>query len=202
MLPDDAEPAALEQCAELLWQGWRFMDGGARLYVLSDDAAARLTAPAYDAAAWRFAAPPASYVQLPYQRVWARVAPDAAWEPLDGWFAAARPLANGAHELRLLAVLGLRRERPGVSLVAHRAVIDEGSEAARLAHPWRDGSAPFASVIPGGERMGYRTLATASELEALALRTLHAIEAGARALERGEGGDGRNASAFPHVLVP
>jgi len=202
MLPDDADAAALEQCAELLWQGWRFHETGARLYVLSEEAAARVTRPAYDMGDWRFAAPPACYVQLPYQRLWARVSAEEPYEPVDGWFMAARALSPRAHELALLAVLGLRQDRPGVSLLPHRATVAEGEEGARAGHPWREGAEPFANAIPGGERMGYRTLATASELEALALRTLREIERDPRALRRAEGGGGANASAFAHVLVP
>lgn len=202
MLPADADAGALEQSAELLWQGWRFHESGARLYVLSDAAAARLTVPDYDGAGWRFAAPPACYVQLPYQRIWSRVSDDAAYEPVDGCFVAARALPGGRHELSLLAVLGLRRERPGVSLVPHRATLDDADVAARIARPWREGAEPFANAIPGGELKGYRTMATASELEALVLRTLQALDTGSRALVRAEGGSGGNESGLPHVLIP
>ena len=203
MLAPDAGADALAQASELLWQAWRFVRTGARLYVVSGDAAERLTVPEVDAGAWRFAAPPACYVQLPYQRLWARVSEQAAYEPIDGWFGAARVLASGAHEIRLLAVLGLREERPGVSLLPHAVTLSDADAGARLARPWRAEGAPFANAITGGERMGYGTLATVGELEALALRTWRALDVGARALERHEGATERtgaaNESRYAHV---
>ncbi len=202
MLPDEAPSAALDQAAELLWQSWRFWDTGARLYVLSDAATARLTEADFAIAGWRFAAPAAAYLQLPYQRVWARVGSDAAYEPMDGCFLCARELPGGAHELRLLAVLGLRAERPGVSLIMHHATFDDAGAAARAAHPWRADAAPFANAIPGGERMGYKTIATVNELEAFALRALHRLEADPRALVRAEGGGPAGSTTLAHVLVP
>ena len=202
MLADQADADASVQAAELLWQVWRCWEAGVRLYVLSEDAAARLTVPAYDAGAWRFAAPPACYVQLPYQRAWGRVAETAAYEPVDGWFVAARDVGDGAHEVSILAMLGLRRDRPGVSLVPHRVVLSDVEVRERIAHPWREGAAPFTNAIPGGELMGYRTLATSSELESLVLRTLHALDTGSQALVRAEGGAGESESRLAHVLLP
>ena len=185
MLAPEAGPDAVEQASELLWHAWRFARTGSRLYVVDDAAATRLMEPETARDPWRFAAPPACYVQLPYQRAWARVSEQAAYEPVDGWFAAARTLSGGAHEIALLAVLGLR------------------DVAGHLAHPWRDGAPPFGNAIPGGERMGYRTLATRSELEALALRSWRALDEGAAALERHEGvvegGAKANTTRLAHV---
>ena len=201
MLPDDAPVGALDQTAELLWQGWRFQDAGARLYVLRDTVVERLVDPGYALGAWRFAAPPACYLQLPYQRLWARVADDAAYEPLDGAFCAARTLTGGTHELSILAVLGLRPERPGISLLRHRVIVSDEDAAARAVSPWREGAPPFANAIPGGELKGYHTLATASELEALALRALHYLDMNSRALVAAPGSDGETESRFPHVVA-
>ena len=202
MLPDDAEAAALDQAAELLWLSWRFWDTGLRVYVLSDAATARLTAPNYDTGSWRFAAPAAAYLQFPHQRLWARVAPGAAYEPVDGCFVGARDLPGGAHELRILAVLGLRPERPGVSLIMHHAALQEAAVAERAAHPWRENAEPFTNAMPGGERMGYQTIATVNELEALVLRALHLLDADPRALVRAEGSAAPGESALAHVIVP
>jgi hypothetical protein len=203
MLAPDAGADAVEQASELLWHAWRFARTGSRLYVIDDAAAARLIEAETAREPWRFAASPSCYVQLPYQRVWARVSEQAAYEPVDGWFAAARTLSGGAHEIALLAVLGLREDRPGVSLLAHRASLAEHDVTEHLAHPWREGAPPFANAIPGGERMGYRTLATRSELEALALRTWRALDEGASALERhegvSEGGANANTTRLAHV---
>jgi hypothetical protein len=201
MLPDDADAGALEQCAELLWHAWRFWDAGARLYALSEDAATRLLAPTLELGAWRFAAPPACYIQLPYQRVWSRVGADAAFEPLDGCFVSARALTGDTHEVRMLMVLGLRRERPGISLVAHRAELRDDDIAARARHPGPKDAEPFANAIAGGERKGYRSITAVSELEAFVLRALHELDTNSRTLTRAEGSAQENESHLPHVLV-
>jgi hypothetical protein len=202
MLPDDADAGALAQAAELLWQGWRSWDAGTRLYVILEDAAARVISPDYRAAGWRFAAPPACYVQLPYQRFWARVSEASAYEPVDGCFLSVRESGPGAHELSVLAVLGLRRERPGVSLIVLRDTIADADVRARLDEPWREGAAPFANAIPGGELMGYQTVASASELEALVLRVLRELDVNSPSLVAAPGTSGEGESALPHVLVP
>jgi len=201
MLPDDVPAGAVEQAAELLWQGWRFQDAGARLYVIGDALLERLLAGTGEAGAWPFAAPPACYLQLPYQRVWARVSVDAAYEPVDGAFCAARAMPGGSHELSILAVLGLRPDRPGISLLRHRTDFRDEEATALAAHPWREGAPPFANAIPGGELKGYRTLATASELEALVLRVLRHLDTHPRTLLSHPGSTTDDESALPHVVA-
>ena len=50
--------------------------------------------------------------------------------------------------------------------------------------------------------MGYRTIATVNELEALVLRACHLLDADPRALGRAEGGGAAGESALAHVTVP
>jgi hypothetical protein len=106
--------------------------------------------------------------------------------------------------LRAQMVLGLRRDRPGVSLVSYRDDLDPHSAAMRAERPWRADGEPYANTIPGGERMGYRTLATTSELEALVIRAFHYLDTHPDRLERfesdeGDEGDGR--THLPYVRV-
>jgi len=178
MAADDAPPQAIESYTELLHQGYQFWSFGRRVYVLSERAMARITRPAYDLHNWILAAPPACYLQFPAQRIWARVGPEQPYEPADGCFVAVRDGAAGdaTAELRILLVLGLREERPGISLVSRVARFDPHAAADRGRAPWRDGSAAFSNAIPGGERMGYLTIATMSELEALVLRALQYVD--------------------------
>lgn len=179
MIPAAASAEALDEYTALLFAGYRFWDTGRRLYVLSDAAATRLTEPVYPMGDWRFAAPPACYVQLPYQRVWARVGTDAPFEPVDGFFASTDDTApaDGAEaEVHVLLVLGVRPDRPGLSLIPHRMTVEPRSAAARGERPSREGAPAFANALPGGERRGFRALVTAGELEALVLRTAHALD--------------------------
>ena len=74
MVPDDAPADAIDEYGELLYQGFQFWSFGRRLYVFGEPVTAQLLAPHYDLEGWTLAAPPACYLQLPYQRLWARVA--------------------------------------------------------------------------------------------------------------------------------
>lgn len=197
IVPDDAPAEAIDEYGELLYQGFQFWDFGRRLYVLDESVSDRLMAPRYDMGDWQLAAPPAAYVQLPYQRVWARVAAEAPFEPVDGFFVVVDDTAPapeaGAH-LRLQLILGLRRDRPGVSLVSYRTDLDPRA-APRLAEsPWRESGAAFANALPGGERRHLRSLTTTSELEAIALRTFQYLDLHPRSLvvEPGSAAEGES----------
>ncbi len=204
MVPDDAPADAIDEYGELLYQGYQFWAFGRRLYVLSDDVLAHLLAPRYAFDGWTLAAPPACYLQLPYQRVWARVAADAPFEPVDGCFVMVDETAPapeaGAH-LRALMMLGLRHDRPGISLVSYRTDLDPRHASRFAAEPWREDAAPFANAIPGGERKGYSTLATTSELEAFVLRTLHWLDTRSLTLRAEQGSSAEGESRLPHVVV-
>jgi hypothetical protein len=135
---------------------------------------------------WRFRTPgPAGYVQLPQHLLWARVAPDAAAEPADGffWSAPSAGEAAGAEQLDLLLVLGVRRGRPGVSLV------DASLEGTPELQHWcdvdaRPGGTDFENVLPGGELQGYHALTTHAEVLKLASLCFRILDTGAA------GGDG------------
>jgi hypothetical protein len=204
MVAEDADPESLDEYGELLYQGFEFWSYGRRLYSFNDAVTAALTEPDYDIGEWIFAAPPASYLQFPYQKLWARVAADAPYEPLDGVFAVAADtahLADSGVHLRAQMVLGLRPDRPGVSLVSYRDDLDPLRVATRAARPWRAEDVPYANAIPGGERMGYRTLATTSELEALVIRAFHYLDTNPDRLERVTDDPSKGATHLPYVRV-
>ena len=204
MVSEDADPESLDEYGELLYQGFEFWSYGRRLYSFENEVTTLLTEPDYEIGDWIFAAPPACYLQFPYQKLWARVSADAPYEPLDGVFVVAantEERADSGVHVRVQMVLGLRPDRPGVSLVSYRDDLDPLRIAMRAEHPWRADDAPFANAIPGGERMGYRTLATRSELEALVIRALHYLDTHPDRLERVVGALGDDATHFPYVRV-
>lgn len=204
MVAEDADPASLDEYGELLYLGFQFWSYGRRVYSLDDAVTSQLTEPAYPIGDWIFAGPPACYLQFPYQKLWARVSADAPYEPLDGVFALAaeteQRAGSGAH-LRAQMVLGLRPDRPGVSLVSYRDDLDPAKVAARAEHPWRAEGVAYANAIPGGERMGYRTLATTSELEALVIRAFHYLDTHPDRLERVTETGGEGVTQLPYVRV-
>ena len=123
IVADDASPAAMDEYADLLYHGYQFWAFGRRLYVLDPAVADAVTAPTYEIGDWVLGGPPSCYVQLPYQRLWGRVAADAPYEPVDGCFIVVddtEPAPDAGAHLRVQLVLGLRAGRPGVSLVSYR----------------------------------------------------------------------------------
>ena len=102
------------------------------------------------------------YLQLPERLVWAAPAPGAAHEPLDGAFVIAT-----ARAIRVLAVLWFRPGRAGFTTIEAEAPPPVPAAPART-----DGTAPFATVLPGGERMGFFSVTSEAELLSLALLAL------------------------------
>jgi hypothetical protein len=204
IIPDDASPDATEEYADLLYHGYQFWAFGRRLYVLDRAVADAVTAPTFEIGDWILAAPPSCYVQFPAQRLWARVAGDAPYEPVDGLFVVVddtEPAPEAGAHLRVQLVLGLRADRPGVSLVSYRTDLDPTTVAAHATRPWREDAEPFANAIPGGERRGLRTIATTSELEALAIRTLFHLDRHPETLIAREGSAAEGETHLPYVEV-
>ena len=113
--------------------------------------------------------PPAAvcYLQLPERLVWAEPEPGAAHEPVDGAFVVAEP-----GRLRVVAVLGLWPDRGGFTTVEAAASLPAPAPPAR-----DDGSAPFASALPAGERAGLLSVVGELELVAVAAAGLTVAEA-------------------------
>ncbi len=101
----------------------------------------------------------ATYVQLPERIVWAAPNPGAPHEPVDGCFVLASP-----GRVRVVAVLGARPERAGFTTVEAESGLPLPPLPRRA-----DGGAPFAPVLPAGERMGLLSVVSPAELLWLAL---------------------------------
>jgi hypothetical protein len=148
--PDEGVGEAMDQLSALVHHAFLFWSAGQRVTSV-DEAQLAL---ALDAASAPRAAPPdAVYVQLPELRVWAQALAEDAHEPLDGCFVSQAP----SGPLRVLGVLGLHPDRAGLTVVEV-----EGTPPASLARP--DGSAPFSSVLPGGDTARLYSVAGAPEL--------------------------------------
>jgi hypothetical protein len=171
LLGELESPDVLERHAEAggeyltaLWVAFRFWHAGRRIVEISrPQLTAAIAAPAR-------ASPPsvphgACYLRLPEHWFWAQIDPAEPHEPLDGLFA-----VEGAQgrEIALLAVLGLRPERPGFSQISLTAAPGDFVTAAASAR-----TPPFAPTLDGGIAADLRSITTAAELlhlAALALR--------------------------------
>lgn len=190
LLPEDTGSdeyrALVTQLSALLFHVVRFLQHGRRVYELTE-AAARDLVEREAVGEWAFATPvPAGYVQFPRNLLWARVEQDAAPEPVDGFFWSAPAEGPAAGRLDVLCALGVRRGRPGLSLVD--AAVEQGTGAGQwLDVDARPGGTDFANVLPGGELQGYHSLTTTAEVLKLAVRCLWLIDTAQPEAADGEG---------------
>jgi hypothetical protein len=155
--PEDGIGDGMDQLVALVHHAYLFWAGGQRVrsidragldLMLATDLPPDLHD---DALAW--------YLQLPERRMWAQALEDSAHEPLDGVFV--HHSTGGA--LRVLGVLGVHADRDGFTVV--EAI---GEHTAGVT---RKGSAPFSSVLPGGEAAGLYSIAGPNELIELGWRS-------------------------------
>ena len=158
--PDEGLAEGIDQLAALVHHAYLFWEAGAVTVEFPLDRLREVLGapadPAHDPVDH-----PAYFAQMPERRIWARVIPGQAHEPLDGCFV--HPLPDPAM-LRVLGVFGVQRERPGFSVVEV-----SGPRAVGLAR--EDGSPLFSPVLPGGAAAGLFSLSGGEELLDLGWRT-------------------------------
>lgn len=180
LLPEDAEPAAVDQYIRILYHCYHFWKAGCPIFAFEAAVLRSLIEEPPDLREWPFRLPaPSLYVELPKNLFWAQVAESGPPEPVEGMFVA-RESDGTANEADVLIVLGLRSDRPGFSVAGLRLDPDR---ARRLDEP-----ANFESDIPGAEQAGLYSLQRFSEAASLVLRTLWYLDAypGARSPVRGD----------------
>jgi len=159
LVPDDAPAEAVTAYAALLHALYlHWLAGRPVRAVRREQLSALLAVPSLPAAP----EPTVCYLQLPERLVWAAPAAGAAHEPLDGLF-----VMTTSTRLHVLAVLGFRQEREGFTTIEAAAPLPATSTPARA-----DGAAPFSTVLPAGERMGFHSVTSEAELCWLALLAL------------------------------
>ena len=198
----------------ILFHAFHFWSGGETVLLFSTAAARALVS--WEAEEWTDvpAAPADSgYLQLPRNLFWGEAVEGGAVEPLDGLFWT----VGSEGVVHILAVLGLREDRPGVSVVDLPGVTPPVFLDA-LSQPARALGADFESSLPGAELEGLYSLETGAELVKLlgrAFALLHRHPESLGALEHppqeepSEGGEGPapptprpSALPFRRVLGP
>jgi len=163
LVPADAPAEAVTQYGALLNALYLHWAHGSPVRALERAAASALLA-APPARVPALEGPVVAYVQLPERLVWAAPAAGAPHEPMDGVFVLHSQRGSSA-----LAILGFRPDRQGFTTIEA-----EGPAPLLAARP--DGSRPFATTLPAGERMGFFSVTTAPELMLLALLALAAAQ--------------------------
>lgn len=175
IVPQDAGADALEAHVLLLHHAYLYWADEQRVYQISEDALRR----AVDEKGITTELPHAAqYLQLPELRVWGTPNEASPPEPLDGMFVSE---ADSAGEIAVLAIFGMRPDRPGFSAVGleGRADPDDpGAGEIEIAAARDDGSAPFAPKLAGGTAAGLYSVANAGELLLLTCRLLTLLDSG------------------------
>lgn len=173
LIPDEAEPEALEAYIRLLHHAYRHWTAGGWVYRISDGALDRATT---DGPVSSHLAHQALYLQLPEHRVWRAPGPDETPEPLDGMFVTETAVPG---TIAVLGISGMHRARPGFSAVAvdGRADPDDPDGRELLVEIARaDGSPAFTPLLDGGREAGVYSLANAGELLLLTCRLLARLD--------------------------
>jgi hypothetical protein len=199
LLPENAEPAAVDQYFRILYHCYHFWNTGRPIYAFEAPVLRSLIEVPPDLSEWSFRAPaPSLYVELPKNLFWAQVTESGPPEPVEGMFAA-HEADRPAAEADILVVLGLRSDRPGFSVAGLRLAPGQGRQL--------DEPAEFESEIPGAEQAGLYSLQRYSEAATVALRTLWYLDAypAAREAVRASGERGvleqGTATALDHFRV-
>lgn len=175
IVPPEAGADALEAHVLLLHHAYLFWAADGRVYQISEHVLRR----AVDEKQITTELPHAAqYLQLPELRVWGAPRETSPPEPLDGMFVSAAPLAGA---IAVLAIFGMRPDRPGFSAVGveGRADPDDPTTSEiEIAAARDDGSAPFGPMLAGGTAAGLYSVANAGELLLLTCRLLTLLDSG------------------------
>jgi hypothetical protein len=150
----ERDPEAAAEYLNALFVAYRFWDAGSHMIHIARDALdAVLSSPPSDVPQVPHGA---CYLLFPERWFWARIGPDQPHEPLDGIFVAK---GGNGREVSMLAVLGLRADRPGFSQVTLSVSTEEF-----VAVPPDVNTSPFAPTLDGGEAAGLKSVSTTGEL--------------------------------------
>ena len=176
IMPEGAGADALEVHALLLHHAYQFWAAEQPVYQISDEVMRRA---ALEKRITTELPHPAQYLQLPELRVWGAPNEVSQPEPLDGMFVTEAAAGGGA--IDVLAIFGMRPDRPGFSAVGLEGRADpddpEASEI-EIAAARDDGGAPFAPKLAGGTAAGLYSVANAGELLLLTCRLLALLDSG------------------------
>ncbi len=173
IVPEDAGADALEAHVLLLHHAYLFWAAGQPIYQISDQTLRRAVA---EKQITERLPHPAQYLQLPELRVWGSPNEASPPEPLDGMFvsAASSEAGGGAGAISVLAIFGMRPDRPGFSAVG----LEGRADPIEITAARDDGTAPFAPNLAGGTAAGLYSVANAGELLLLTCRLLTLLDSG------------------------
>ena len=183
LVPDGAEPGALDHFLAILFHCFNFWKAGHPTYAFEAPVLRELVDAPPPLAGWEAVVPESSfYAEMPHNLLWSVISEGEPPEPLEGFFVDV--LRSGPSlEVDVLMILGMRTDRPGFGVMG--TTIDLG-QIGELEEPHA-----FVSEIPGADLAGLYSIQRSSEIGILLLRLLWYIGAHPESLERIEGGTPR-----------
>jgi hypothetical protein len=160
------DPRLIHQHGALLFHSFHFWTAARPVFLLERGVVRHITGAGPEESGWEARLPgKAGYVQLPHHLVWARGGEDDPPESLDGFFWS----APSEESLSLLVVLGVRKDRPGFTVVPLPTI------PLSAAVPWaslqvREEGGDFSSDLPGAELEGLYSVGAGAEVLKLAMR--------------------------------
>jgi hypothetical protein len=173
IVPEESSADGMEGHVLLLHHAYLFWASGQHVYEI-DDAAVRHAVSEKEITTVIPAG--SQYLQLPELRVWGSPNSESPPEPLDGMFVSR---ASQPNTLDLLAIFGLRPDRPGFSAVGVEGRADPDDPTAHeieVSASREDGSAAFGPRLAGGSAAGLYSVANAGELLLLTGRLLALLD--------------------------
>jgi hypothetical protein len=182
LVPPDAPPEIRDDYRAFLYHAFNFWRYGRCVYKLERAVVRYLVESRPGLDGWEFRLPkPSVYLQLPANLFWASISTDVPPEPVDGMFVTtvdnADPLGTVYGDLQVLMVLGIRRQRPGFSIIPFDTEVGDGIPAVWVDTPGREEGEDFANVLPGGEMAGLYSILTTAEALKLAARAVWYVDA-------------------------
>jgi hypothetical protein len=163
---EEDDPQLIYQLGVLLFHAFHFWKEGLPFYQLTTGVGRYLATSGPESGAWAPSLPGrAGYVQFPQHLFWVPGGEDVTPESLDGFFWSAPEREN----LSLLIAMGIRRDRPGLSVIPLPTLplSAAGEWAAMTVRP--DGG-DFRSSLPGAEIENLYSLEAGAEAVKLAMR--------------------------------
>ncbi|MGD2120107.1 MAG: hypothetical protein PVJ76_00110 [Gemmatimonadota bacterium] len=187
---EEDDPRLIQQFGALLFHAFHFWKEGLPFFMLDTGVVRTLVADGPGEGGWSPSVPgPAGYVQFPQHLIWVPGGEDTPPESLDGFFWS---IPDGEN-LALLIVMGIRKDRPGLSVVPLPTLpLEAAGEWASI--DVRPEGNDFQSSLPGADLEDLYALEAGAEAVKLAMRVFWYLDAFAasvandvQALEEGDG---------------
>lgn len=164
---------AIERFGAFLFHAFHFHRAGEPLYLLGTKTARELVERPSPSLRWDGSLPTdAGYLQLPLHLFWSHSPSEGPAEPLDGLFWA----RGSADTLALMVALGIRGDRPGISVV-ELPPLPLGEAANWVGGGTREQGSDFETTLPGGELDRLYSVVTLGEVLTLAARVFSTLAA-------------------------